>query len=108
MAAARVMLTGTMTASMAFMPANITCRATTKVSQMMRNVVMFMLVKTELPTKSMSTTHWKPPTSLTQLARDMAKPSCRKAGQAKVLLTSLKLHTPMPGQSMRKTVTKTM
>ena len=33
------------------MPANITCRATTKVSQMMRKVVMFMLVKTELAHK---------------------------------------------------------
>ena len=55
-----------------------------------------------------STSHWKPPVLLTQVARDMAKPSCINAGQAKFGPTSLKEHTPMPGQSMRKIVTKTM
>ncbi len=57
--------------------------------------------------KTKSTIHWKPFTLLAQLARDMAKPSCRNAGHAIMLLISLKLHTPIPGQSRRNTETNT-
>lgn len=102
------MLTGTMTASIAFMPAKMMCSTTTKLSQMMRNVLMFIAANAGLVVKIASTSHWKPPVLFTQVASDIAKPSCRKAGQANVPLRSLNVHTPMPGQSIRKMVTNTM
>ena len=73
----------------------------------MMNRVGSIAEKAGLVVNMASTSHWKPPVLLTQEARDIAKPSWMNAGQAKFGPTSLKEQTPIPGQSIRKMVTKT-
>lgn len=103
------MLTGTMTASIAFMPAKMTCSTTTKLSQMMRNVLMFIAANARVggkdcidqPLEAAGLVH-------AGLQRSTQSRAAGRPAKQTCPLRSLNVHTPMPGQSIRKMVMNTI